>query len=161
MAKTIEELEMNLKAVTDRLTVLDRIIDAAKLGVDMRMVFQCNHSGLFFEDDYIKQWGRLYGIGLGPNPVSEVLDTDYFTDPPPLTNQIRNIEQISHPVGHCLVQVDMHLVEVSHFESKRAIVALQDPFMDNRMRIIHQKQAVNPASKMKLMRLQWERIGGK
>lgn len=39
--------------------------------------FRCNHSGKYLPPDYVKEWGIKYGHGLGKEPVSECLDTDY------------------------------------------------------------------------------------
>ena len=153
---TLEEVEFNLAAVTTKLTVIDKIISASKLGVDMVMVFRCNHSGLYYPSDYVREWGRLYGIGLGPDPVSEALNTEYEVDPPAITPDIRRVEQIMHPVGHCRVQVDMHLVaaDLATF----AIPVHEDQFMEKRAEIIRTKQLANPRSKLPMVMLAWERV---
>ncbi|MEK6283952.1 MAG: hypothetical protein AABN95_26675 [Acidobacteriota bacterium] len=153
--KSLEEVELDLKAVTSRLTLIDEIIKASKLGRDMRMVFRCNHSGLHLPSDYIKEWGTLYGIGLGPDPVSEVLDTDYNVDPPAITPAIRSIEQIMHPVGNVRVQVDMDLVSAD--DLNLAILVKDDPYMIERARIVRGKQLINPKGRLRVMQAAWER----
>lgn len=155
MGKSFEELEQDLAAVTSRLTILDEIIAANKMGRDMRMVFRCNHSGLLFPSDYIKNWGKKYGIGLGPDPVSEVLDTDYDTAPPAITPEIRSLEQIMHPLITTRVQVDLDLVNADDLQY--AIVAVEDPHMDKRAKIVRLKQLINPAGKLRVMAAAWER----
>lgn len=156
MAKTLEELEVDLRAVTTRLTVIDKIVKAADLGQEMILVFRCNHSGLYFPSDYIKEWGRLYGIGLGPDPVSEVLDTDYSISPPEITPDIRTPDQIMHPVGHCRVQVDMHLAPAEDIQY--AIPAHEDPGMFERAKVIRSRQMVNPRSRLPMVMLAWDRV---
>lgn len=156
MAKrTLEEIEVDLQSVTSRLTIVDQILSASKLGVDMRMVFRCNHSGLHLPSDYIKDWGKLYGIGLGPDPVSEVLDTDYDTAPPAITPDIRSLDQIMHPVITSRVQVDLALVNANDLQY--AILAREDVHMDKRAKIVRLKQLTNPAGKLRVMAAAWER----
>lgn len=157
MAKSLEELEIDLRAVTSRLSIIDSIVAAAKIGVSMEMVFRCNHSQLHFPSDYVKEWGKLYGIGLGPDPVSEVLDTDYDIDPPPITPDIDRIEQIMHPVGNTRVQVDLALVRTEDLDM--AIIAEADHKMMRRGPILYQKQLKNPKSKVRIMRVAWEGLG--
>lgn len=156
---TNEELEQNLKAVTDRLTLLDQVIKGAKIGAPVVTAFRCNHSGLYFPADYVKQWGRLYGHGLGPTPVSEVLDTDYETDPPPITNKIEDINQIMHPMGHVRVQMDLMNVPQDEYEAKKAIAHHEDKNMRRRAAIVRAKQLANPRGKLRMLQASWERIG--
>lgn len=76
-------------------------------------VFQCSHSGLLLPLDYGKEWGRKYGIGLGPTPVSECVDVSYWRDLPAMNQSgIRRADQIMHPVTPTFAQVD--LVEVPY-----------------------------------------------
>lgn len=157
MAKSLEELEIDLQAVTSRLTIIDQIVKAARIGVNMEMVFRCNHSELHFPSDYVKEWGKLYGIGLGPDPVSEVLDSDYDIPPPPITPEIDRIEQIMHPVGHTRVQVDLALVRAEDMDL--AVLAIHDEKMHKRAAIVYGKQLENPKSKIRIMRTAWERSG--
>lgn len=71
-------------------------------------VFRCSHSGLLLPPDYAKEWGRKYGVGLGPNVVSECVDTHYWRDPPHWSQRgIRSVEQIMHPVCPTYAQVDL------------------------------------------------------
>lgn len=150
--KTLEEIEMDLKAVTDNVgRMMDQIAQKGFVPV-----FQCGHSGLYFPGDYVKGWGRLYGIGLGIHPVSEVLDTDYETAPPIITPDVRSIEQILHPVGNTLAQVDLMLVHPSQVQGNEAVLAQRDPMMDRRMSIVRQKQLKNPASRVPTMYAAWK-----
>lgn len=153
--KTLEELEQDLLVVTSRLTTLDKIMAQARLGVDMRMCFLCNHSGLYYPSDYVREYGRLYGIGLGPDPVSEALNSEYEIDPPEITPQTRRIEQIMHPIGNVKVQVDLHLVEAGEYSKGLAVLAKDDPFMERRAAIVYQKQLVNTKGRLHLVRAAW------
>jgi len=155
--KTLEELEIDLAAITSRLTMIDAIMVAGRLGVNMVPVFQCNHSGLYFPSDYVKAWGQRYGVGLGPSVVSEALDSEYDVDPPAITPQIRSIEQIMHPVRNCMVQVDLILVPEVTFQSMAAVLVDDDPFMEARGRILRAKQLEHPNGKLRILQAAWER----
>lgn len=157
LVSEVEGLEQILAGFTSDLSTIDKILKAAKMGVEMEPVFQCGHSGLYFPRDYLNQWGRKYGIGLGPTPCSECLDTEYELDPPPITPQIRDISQIAHPVYVTKAQVDFDLVEVNHFRSNRLICAIDDPFMEKRAMLVRGKQLLNPRGKLHTMQAAWER----
>ena len=141
----IATLEANLRSVTDQ---VGRLMDQIS-GKGLEPVFRCSHSGLFLPADYVKEWGRKYGIGLGHSPVSEVLDSDYDTDPPELTNRTRRIEQVMHPVGPCMAQMDFLLVMPGQ---SFAVLDLEDPAMETRAIIVREKQLKNPKSRLPLMR---------
>jgi len=104
-------------------------------------VFRCAHSGLFLPLDYLKAWGEKYGIGLGPNPVSEVLDTDYHT-PLDIRPDVK-IENIFHGVQVSKAQVDLVIVHPSEVEGFSALLAKDDPNYTDRMKIIIRKQWKN------------------
>lgn len=144
----LDEIEANLKAVTDR---VGGLMDEVR-GKGLVPAFRCGHSGLYFGGDYIKQWGRKYGIGLGPSPVSEVLDSRYECAPPKLTAAIRSIDQIMHPLMHTAAQVDMVMVRPEVLEAESAVPAILDPYMRQRVSIIMRKQLVNPQSRLPMLR---------
>jgi len=154
-----EALLANVKSITDRLDLVDEVFKQLRVGRNMVLVFQCGHSGLYLPGDYVKNWGRGYGIGLGPHPVSEVLDTDYHTDPPAITPEIQSIEQIMHPVGNSMAQVDYMLVEESVAKANMAVLASADPHMRARAGIVRRKQLDNPKSRLRNMAVAWERAG--
>lgn len=151
------ELESQLRAVTDRVGGLIDLVEQK----GFIPAFVCNHSGLFLPGDYVKEWGRKYGIGQGPSPVSEVLDTDYDTDAPEITPQIRSIDQIMHPVGPCFAQVDLLMVHPKQFEKQAAILAMDDEGMYARCRIVRARQLVNPRGRLRTMQTKWESLGRK
>jgi len=150
----------NVKSITDRLDIVDKVFKQLKVGQKMVLAFQCGHSGLYFPADYVKEWGRLYGIGLGPHPVSEVLDSDYHTDPPDITRETRSLDQIMHPIGNCFAQVDHMLVEEGAYKDNLAVLDKDDPFMDARAAICRAKQDIHPKSKRRVMRVLWEQKKG-
>jgi len=118
----------------------------------MTPAYRCTHSGLLLPGDYVKEWGRKYGIGQGPSPVSEVLDTDYDTPPPALTNDVQRIEQIMHPVGPSFAQVDFTMVLPSAVTGKElAILASADKGMHERAKILLTRQLANRRSKLRAL----------
>lgn len=155
----LDELAANLKAVTDSHAMLDQVVKNAKIGVPTIPAFKCNHSGLYFPPDYAKAWGKLYGLGLGPDPVSEILDTDYDTDPPAITPEIDDISQIMHPVGHTRVQMDLVMVPQDEYNANLAIPAHTDHKMKLRAPILRAKQLANTKGKLRVMQAAWERGG--
>lgn len=153
--KALDEIEASLKATTDQTGMLMDIV----LQKNFVPAFVCNHSGLLLPGDSIKEWGRKYGIGLGPTPVSEVLDTDYYTAPPAITPQIKNIDQIMHPVGPCFAQLDRVMVSPLQFSMDKAILERDDTDMTVRARIVRSKQLVNPMGRLRTMQAAWESVG--
>lgn len=154
----LDQLAENLKAVTDHLTSLDKILRAARLGVEMQLVFQCGESGLFYPADYVKNWGKLYGIGLGPSPVSESLQSEYDVEPAEMKG-LRSITQVMHPVRVSGAQMDMREVSVELLAPARPILVMDDPHMEARAQVLREKQLRNPAGKIRLMEAAWERSG--
>lgn len=138
---TPEEMEVYLKTVTDRLDALDQLIQGKK-----DMYFRCSHSGLLFPADYIKEWGRKYGIGLGPDPVSECLDSQYYVSPPdPRTCQ--TLEDYMHPFGNTKAQVDFVLLPAAA-PHDMLVLSKDDPRYNIRKTILREKQRKNPKSKI-------------
>lgn len=154
-AARLETLEENLRAITDQ---VGKIIDQVQQK-GFVPAFRCGHSGLWYPGDYVKNWGRKYGIGLGPTPVSEVLDSLYEIAPPAITPDIRRIEQIMHPVQVSMAQVDFDLVEPAVFEQEKAILEEDDPDMDARCVIVRKKQMANPQGRLHLVQAAWAQTG--
>jgi len=101
--------------------------------------YMCSHSGLYYPESYVKEWGRNgNGIGLGNTPVSECLDSDYLGALAVPANQAENA---MHPVGvtrAALVPVEITQAE---FDAKAAILHRDDPTMQKRCDIMRKKQA--------------------
>jgi len=150
-----QDLLANVKAITDRMAIVDRIIADNRLGVETVMVFRCGESGLLYPGDYIKEWGRLYGIGLGPHPVSESLQSEYEVDPPRITPGIEDIKQIMHPLRVSGVQMDLDLVSKEEAEANAPVIALLDKAMRVRAGILYAKQLANPRGRLGLIRAAW------
>jgi len=152
-----QQLLANVKSLTDRLTIVDEILAAAKLGEEMVMVFQCGESGLYYPGDYVRNWGKLYGIGLGPHPVSESLQSEYDIDPPEITREIRSLSQIMHPMRVSCAQMDMDLVAKEIFDDSYAILAIDDPYYTERAAILRAKQLINPAGRLHIAEAAWNK----
>lgn len=156
----LDALKANLDAVTDSNAEIDKVIKGAKIGAPVVVAFKCNHSGLYYKSDFVKQWGRIYGHGLGPDPVSEVLDSDYYTDPPKVTESTMDINSIMHPLNVTKVQVDLMTVPVDEFNANQAIVAMEDPRMFKRAAILRANQLKNPLGKLRTLQANWMILNG-
>jgi hypothetical protein len=119
--------------------------------------YECAHSGLLFPADYEKEWGRKYGHGLGPSPVSEVWNTEYETAPPPITQETQDIAQIMHPVVSCKATVHLVEVEESEAASRMAIPHHADPLGKRRAAIVREKQMKN-SKRLRLMQSAWDTV---
>jgi len=140
-------IEANLRTVTDRVGgLMDKILKKGFVPM-----FRCAHSGLLLPADYIKEFGRSYGIGLGPSPVSEVLDSDYHTSPAvPKGAKLHSASQIMHPVGPCMSQVDFDMFEPDVAKLNAAVLDKDDWGMHKRAEIVRAKQLTNPRSRIRL-----------
>lgn len=138
----------NVKAITDHMAYVDEVFKAARIGLDMVLVFQCNASGLYFPADYVSNWGMPWGDGLGPDVCSETLQSNYHVAPPEITRDVANLEQIMHPLYVCRAQVDAHLVVRSEADANMAIPDHEDYKMRVRAPILRAKQLLNPAGRL-------------
>lgn len=116
--------------------------------------YRCSHSGLYFPSDYMKNWGRKYGIAQGDRPVSEVLNTEYLYPVcvPGEAAGMPQYESAMHPVGVTHAQVDYVEVEEAEYEANKAILHRDDPTMAKRAAIIREKQLAHPQSRIKGLR---------
>ena len=96
--------------------------------------FRCSRTGLLYPADYIEEWGRKYGIGLGPEPISEALVNDYHRKP------VEGGEVPMHGVGVCRSQIDLIDVTEAEFEAGRAVLAIDDPKLKKRGEIMFSRQ---------------------
>jgi len=103
----------------------------------MPRFFRCARTGLLYPADYVENWGRKYGIGLGPEPVSEALVNNYGGD-----IAINRDNMLSmRPVAVCKAQVDLVDIPDKSPELKRmAILAIDDPHMDERAQVMRERQ---------------------
>jgi hypothetical protein len=156
----LDALEASLRAVTDSSAALDAVIKGAKIGAPVVVAFKCNHSGLYLPDDYVKNWGKPYGIGLGPDPVSEVLDSDYDTAPPKPDENTMDINTIMHPLRVTRVQVDLVTIPEEEYNANQAILAVDDPRMLARAKICRSKQLDNPKGRLRTLEANWMALSG-
>lgn len=145
----LQEIEDALLSITDQVGgLMDRVMQKGFIPV-----FRCTHSGLLLPGDYVKNWGRVYGVGMGPNPLSEVLNTNYDLRLPEITPDIQSLDQLMHPVEVSAAQVDWLMVHPS--EAQFAVPAAGDANMKIRGQILRDKQANNPANRMAVLRAKW------
>lgn len=97
--------------------------------------FKCMRTGLLFPADYVEQWGRKYGIGLGDVPVSEALTNNYYS------KSARNSDgKEMYPVASCRAGIQMVEVDDKDFEKEKAVLAIDDPGMGIRGPIMRARQ---------------------
>lgn len=98
--------------------------------------FRCSRTGVLYPADYVEQWGRKYGIGLGPIPVSEALINNYDA---PIAEDRTNTRTM-HPIGNCHAQVDWVDVTEEEFQLGAAILHENDPDYIERAALMRHKQ---------------------
>jgi len=152
----LEEAKLlaDVKSITDHMKMVDQVFKAKGLGRNLTVAFRCNHSGLYFPGDYLREWGRKFGIGLGGVPVSECLDTDYYSSLPEFgsLNGVSNPDQIAYPVRVSFASLDHELIDESHLITNGLIPAIEDLRMEKRMKIIIPKQLSNIRSNLAFAR---------
>lgn len=92
---------------------------------------------MLFPSDYVEEWGRKYGIGLGPVPISEALVNDYSSKP--VAGQDG---RAMHPIGTCRAQVDLVDVSEKEYNESRAVLAIDDINYSKRASIMRDNQLV-------------------
>lgn len=157
----MEELEVAVGALTSRMSAIDAAFKKSKMNIESTMVFRCAASGLFYPDDYVKQWGRKYGIGLGPTVCSESLQTDYETNPPNIDNTIKKVDQIMHPVYNIKCQMDWHVVEVAEAKTNMAILEQEDQDIFERGIVLLGKQLKNKRNRIHILHAEFNRLRNK
>lgn len=151
----LDKLEQSLLAATDQIGgLIDQVNQKGFVPV-----FRCAHSGLLLPGDYVKDWGGLYGVGYGPDPVSEVLDSNYSVLPPMPSAQTRldSIDQLMHPVGPCMAQVDLIMVSPEEAEAKAAVLSYADRKYNKRRVIMIDRQLKNPRGKVAMYRAAFQK----
>lgn len=96
--------------------------------------FRCARTGVMFPADFVENWGRKYGLGLGPVPVSEALVNHYHE---PI---VSGNNEAMHPVGVCRAQVDLIEVDEEEFNRNAAILQTDDESYALRGRLMRDKQ---------------------
>ena len=142
-----------LATVTDK---FGGFMDKWKAG--LVMAFRCSASGLFYPADYLKGYGSIYGIGLGPVACSESLQSDYTTPPAEITNLTRSISQIMHPLESSRAQLDHVMISPAEMKRATPVLVVDDPFYDLRAPILRAKQLKNPAGRIKVLQSKFENL---
>jgi len=156
----MEQLEAEVLRFGTRLTALDAIVAAEKLGRPKTLAFRCAHSGLYFPPTYIKDWGRVTGIGLGPEPVSECLDTVYDGVTFPPMDRVRDVEALARPHVVTMAQLDLAAVPVEEFQAAQLILAIDDPDCEERGKILLEKQ-IQKDPDLRIKVLEFRKKGGR
>jgi len=151
----LDDLEAALKATTDRTGGFMDIVTQK----GFVPAFVCNHSGLLLPGDYVKEWGRGYGHGMGRDVSSEVLDSDYYAELQNVEARgVRFAEQIAFPIGPSFAQVDRVMVSPTQFESGKAILDSDDEGYFARMKIILPKQ-LNNSPRLRMIHARFAKKG--
>lgn len=96
--------------------------------------FRCSRTGMMFPADYVENWGKTYGIGLGPVPVSEALVNDYHQA------VVGEGDLGMHPLAVCKAQVDLIDVDEKEFDANKAILDIDDQKLRIRGQLMRGKQ---------------------
>lgn len=99
------------------------------------LAFRCRRSGLLYPEDYTREWGVKYGIGMGPIPVSESL---YSMDHLQKAKAFNGDDM--HPLGLSYAQLDLVEVTAEEFAAKKAVIHADDPHFIVRSPILIEKQ---------------------
>jgi hypothetical protein len=101
--------------------------------------FRCARTGVLYPEDYVENWGRVHGIGLGDKPISEALINDYYS---PVVGEG---EKAMHPIGSCRAQVDLVEVTEEEFDKNKAILHADDTDYRKRAEVMKSRQRVKSA----------------
>lgn len=109
--------------------------------------YRCQHSGLLLPPDYREQWGILYGHGLGPEPVSECLNSIMSAKIDlRRANYTQSPDRFMFPFHHTKAAID--LVEVTQAEydnpDNRMILSCDDVDFTRRCDILRKNQSKKP-----------------
>ena len=103
-------------------------------------VMRCNKCGLCFPADYAEKWGRVYGVGLGSQPICEGLSSNYQAPCFPRGEIPQSNAQIMHPLENCRGQLSVVDVTEKEYEDNKAILAVEDKNMNRRVEVMRRIQ---------------------
>lgn len=106
---------------------------------DLITAYRCSRTGLYFPGDYVENWGKKYGNGLGPVPVSEAVVNSYDRD---VAEADGKQHEAMHPLEVCRAQVDMVRITQEEYDSNRAILDAEDRSMNKRAEMMRRKQTL-------------------
>ena len=105
--------------------------------------YRCSQSGLLLPPDYKKNWGIYYGHGLGPEPVSECLNSNMRANID-LRRAQYNVPPEEYMFPFHITRASVSLVDVSEEEyanpDNRMILAIDDRDFKKRSAILRSKQ---------------------
>lgn len=106
--------------------------------------YRCSRTGVYFPPDYVEEWGRKYGIGMGRTPVSEALINNYRVKP------VRSKRQPAYhvPVAVCKAQVDYVDIPDDEYYANMAVLHAEDRDYRLRGQIMRDKSLVKKGSTM-------------
>lgn len=110
----------------------------------MQLVYVCARTNIVFPPDYVEEWGRKYGHGFGPVPVSEGLVNDYWLP------VVGDGESAMHPLSVCRAQVDRIKMSEDEFAETAAILQIDDQKMITRSELMKLKQILKSAKMRQL-----------
>jgi len=102
-------------------------------------LYRCQKTGLYFPEDYLDEWGRKYGIGLGRDPVSECLEVQW-ENKIAIPRNLQSIKQIMFPLGQNMATVEAVSVEYKEAVNNMAICMKMDPFLVRRADKLYEYQ---------------------
>jgi hypothetical protein len=100
--------------------------------------FVCHRTGLMYPPDYAEQWGKKYGHGLGPTPVSEALVNLYDYEP----SEARSGQRM-YSVGQCYGGLSLIEVSQEEFDKNKAVLMIDDPGLAVRGPLMLERQINN------------------
>jgi len=102
----------------------------------MQLVYVCARTNVVFPPDYIEEWGRKYGHGFGPVPLSEGLVNDYWLP------VVGSGDNAMHPLSVCRSQVDRIKMSEEEYAETAAILQIDDQKMITRSALMKLKQII-------------------
>ena len=114
--------------------------------------FRCSRTGMLYPADYIEQFGRRYGIGLGPVPVSEALINVYESKIGESEDPMKSM----FPVAVCRAQMDLVDLDDNDpdLKSREAVIALDDIHMEKRAEIMRGRQRVHSSEMSRIYEME-------
>jgi len=109
--------------------------------------YQCSSTELYYPADYIEQWGRKYGVGLGPVPVSEAWESMYEMPVSPAPRDIQSADQIGHGIRVCGAPVFPVEITEDQYAKGKAVLQEEDPNGRKRWAVVRAIQDKNPRSR--------------
>lgn len=114
------------------------------------LAYMCSSTGLYFPADYVEEWGRKYGHGLGPMPVSECWESMYEGPVALPTRDTRSLHDCGHAIRTCCAPVFPVQITAEEYEKNKAICQHEDPRGDARWKIVRAIQVKNKKGRLQV-----------